>query len=330
MINWEELESKIPFSRDSGRIVRRNDTVDIEILMQLLRQEYGQQLDGNIDKRIKLNGSVKRASQVLGQVKVVLFSHLDIDILCGAPILRRRYVDSFLCQINAEYLRSLQKYQKVLLQRNNLLKLIAEGKADRSQLEFWDTELITKAVYITNARIKLIRELSAILESVHSQLSGSEVLGIRYVRIINRIPVADTGQECDMGNLKEIMGKIYENEVMQGMTLAGPHRDDIRFSINGRDVSIYCSRGQQRTAAISLRLSEASYIDSYCGDNPVLLMDDLFSELDTIRRKYIQEFISPYQQVIFTCADINHFDAATLHKAKLLKVTGNSIEPANP
>jgi DNA replication and repair protein RecF len=267
-----------------------------------------------VQKRIKINGVPRRAIDVIGQLNVVLFSPADIDLIGGAPSLRRRYLDITISQFNHKYLRSLQRYNKVLQQRNHLLKLIAEHRANVDQLDFWDKELLEHGGYIAEQRLSAVSDLNVLSQPIHREISSGENLQINYV------PSA-------IEDFPEGLKRIRQEEIARGMSLMGPHRDDLKFIVNDSDIGIYGSRGQQRTVALSLRLAETRLLQSKTGEEPVMLLDDVLSELDATRRHHLLSSISSYQQVLITTTDLDHFDPDFLDQATLLRVSSGNITP---
>jgi len=265
-------------------------------------------------KRIKINGVPRRAIDVIGQLNVVLFSPADIDLIGGAPSLRRRYLDITISQFNHKYLRSLQRYNKVLQQRNHLLKLIAEHRANADQLDFWDKELLEHGGYIAEQRLSAVSDLNVLSQPIHHEISSGENLQINYM------PSASE-------DFSEGLKRIRQEEIARGMSLMGPHRDDLKFIVNDSDIGIYGSRGQQRTVALSLRLAETRLLQSKTGEEPVMLLDDVLSELDATRRHHLLSSVSSYQQVLITTTDLDHFDPDFLDQATLLRVSSGNITP---
>jgi DNA replication and repair protein RecF len=267
-----------------------------------------------VQKRIKINGVPRRAIDVIGQLNVVLFSPADIDLIGGAPSLRRRYLDITVSQFNHRYLRSLQRYNKVLQQRNHLLKLIAEHHANVDQLDFWDKELLEHGGYIAEQRLSAISDLNVLSQPIHHEISSGENLQINYV------PSASE-------DFSEGLKRIRQEEIARGMSLMGPHRDDLKFMVNDSDIGIYGSRGQQRTVALSLRLAETRLLQSKTGEEPVMLLDDVLSELDATRRHHLLSSVSLYQQVLITTTDLDHFDPDFLSQSALFLVSWGNIAP---
>jgi len=299
-------------------------------------------------KHIKVNGVNKRALDLIGQVNVVLFLPEDIDLVAGSPSGRRRYLDATLCQIDPRYCRTLQKYNRVLTQRNHLLRTLRERQGDLDQLLFWDRSLVESGAYLVARRQEVIDELDRLAQAIHLELTGQkERLRLRYEPSFDpfRSPPPDyqLSLELDLPsepgiqqlgiNLSQVVDafraqlrEIRRREILQGMSLIGPHRDDLRFLVGGIDQTIYGSRGQQRTAALALKLAEVKLIGQEVGEQPILLLDDVMSELDDARRGYLMRMIDGAQQAILTTTDLKAYSTEFLAEVTLLRVREGRIE----
>ena len=312
LINWFAVTEELSAARILAQIKKRGGDLQVEIALRAVDPSP----EAHVQKRIRVNGVPRRAMDLVGQVNIVLFSCQDIDLIGGAPSQRRRYLDMTNSQTNPRYLRALQRYNKVLLQRNHLLKMVGERRADGNQLDFWDQELLEHGSYIIEQRQLLIAELNDLAQPIHRQLTAErEKLRIAYL--------PSTG----VTDFRDRLRDIREKEVAQGISLIGPHRDDIAFFTGDVNMNVYSSRGQQRTIALSIKLAEARFMLSKTGDEPILLLDDMLSELDSIRRKQVLESIASYQQVVITNTDLDHFNPDFLAEATLFRVRGGSIEP---
>lgn len=277
----------------------------------------------SVRKRIRVNDIARRATDLVGQVNVVMFGAQDIDLLSGTPLLCRRYLDLINSQTNSRYLRSLQRYHRVLQQRNHLLRLLQEHQAQPEQLEFWDSELVESGSYLVRQRSHLVEMLNELAKQIHWELSGgSEKLKIVYLPSI--------GKEKNLAEIdshfRQALSQTRRREIGQGVTLVGPHRDNLQFQVNETDMSRYGSRGQQRTVALSLKLAEAKYIYAQVGDAPILLLDDMLSELDQSRRHHLLAFIVPFEQVLITATDLDHFEPSFLDQATHFRVKQGIVE----
>ncbi|MCX5999254.1 MAG: DNA replication and repair protein RecF, partial [Chloroflexi bacterium] len=271
-----------------------------------------------VRKRIRVNEVPRRAADVLGQFNVVMFTSGDMDLITGTPDLCRRYLNLVNCQTDWRYLKCLQRYNRVLVPRNHLLRMLQEHRSPAEQMEFWDRELAENGSYITVQRQHLVTKLNDLARGIHLELSSRRGrLDLVYGPNVGiGASLADT-QSRFLGALHQARSR----EISQGTTLVGPHRDSLRFHVGGADV-----RGQQQTAVISLKLAEAQYMHAEVGDAPVLLLDDVFSELDQARRKHLLEAITGFQQVLVTAVDLDWFPAPFLAEAVKLRVREGTIE----
>jgi len=326
LVHWIASQDSQPFARLLAEVQRERGDIKVEIVLRgesTAPQTEIPPAPGR--KRIRVNGVARRATDLIGQVNAVIFSAQDIDLTGGTPSLCRRYLDLVSCQIDPRYLRSLQKYQKVLLQRNHLLRLLQEHQAQPEQLEFWDQELVESGSYLIQQRWHLIAALNELAENIHRDLSGSR----ERLKIIYLPSTGKEEEELDEieSQFRQDLNRLRGREVGQGMTLAGPHRDNLQFEINEADVGKYGSRGQQRTTVLSLKLAEAKYMHTQAGDAPVILLDDVLSELDQTRCQHLLEFVLPFQQVLITTTDLDRFEPSVLAQAAQLKVRQGNIEP---
>lgn len=281
-------------------------------------------------KRIKINGVVRRAVDLIGQLNVVTFSVHDIDLVGGEPALRRRYLDITISQIDHQYLRSLQRYQRVLWQRNQLLRAIAENRSSPDELAFWDKELVQTGAYLTVQREHTVAALNRLAQTIHDELSGGQgKLSLVYFRSIDKEKGKEESQIQETAEkFARALSAVRAREIAQGVSLVGPHRDDLRFLVNEIDAGVYGSRGQQRTVALALKLAEAKLMQSKTGEQPVLLLDDVLSELDAKRRHHLLDAAAQHEQVIITATDLDRFEPEFLKQATLFKVSQGVIEPS--
>ncbi len=301
LVRRDILDSEFPVSRLECQVERSAGNLHLEVAI-VGRTTDPQHRAG---KRVRVNGLPRRASDAVGQLSSVLFTTLDIDIVAGSPLLRRRYLDMMVSQVDRGYLRAMQKYQRVVQQRNSLLKRIGEREASASELSFWDQELAHASGTIMQARAEALGHVA--MQAAHhmERLSdGLDSVEITYRPAIggldaNDCPLDDTEWTARM---LRALAAIRAREIGAGITLAGPHRDDFDVQIHGLSAT-QASRAQQRTAALSLRLAEASFLRKVLADDPVVLLDDVLSELDARRRKGVLEFLDTFQQTLVTTAD---------------------------
>ncbi|MBN2098980.1 MAG: DNA replication/repair protein RecF [Dehalococcoidia bacterium] len=310
---------------------RARNEVKVEIVLRAERtislQAAGQTdaVIWSVRRQVRVNEVNRRSADLVGQINVVMFTAQDIELATGRSALCRRYLDAVNCQLDRDYLRSLQRYQKVLVQRNHLLRLLQEGRVGADQLDFWDEELVKSGSYIIMQRRCLVEALSGRAREIHRRISG----GAEELRIAYAPNVAAEGSMSEIGaGFKEVLEKKRKREILQGMTLAGPHRDSLLFTVYGADVARFGSRGQQQTVVLSLKLAEAKHMQAEVNDHPIILLDDVFSELDPQRRKHLLALVSLYQQVLITATDLDCFDQSFLAGTARFRVNRGIIEPA--
>lgn len=343
LINWSAAEEDIPFARIVAQVRKGSATHQVEIL--LLKESTARGV--RFRKRIKVNGINRRALDLIGQVNVVLFLPQDLRIVNGPPSLRRRYLNATICQIDPSYCRALQRYRKVLVQRNHLLRQLRERGGAPDELTFWDQRLVEDGAHLIGRRQDVVAELDRLTERVHYELTAQrERLQLLYNPSIapDRSRQGQLGPSTEQGEailsiptveglFRERLREMRAKEILQGMTLVGPQRDDLHFLVNERGMNPYGSRGQQRTITLSLKLAEVQLVRSEVGFQPVLLLDDVMSELDASRRLYLMGMIDPAQQVLITATDLASYAADFLRGAILFKVQEGKIErtaPAQP
>jgi DNA replication and repair protein RecF len=302
LVRRDILGSEFPVARLSAEVERSAGNLQLDLAV------VGRTTDPShrAGKRVRVNGVPRKASDAVGQLCAVLFTTLDIDIVAGPPLMRRRYLDMMISQVDRGYLRAMQKYQKVLQQRNSLLKRIQSREAGTHELNFWDQELAHAGGLIFWARADALGHIVPQATMQMERLSdGLEQLQLTYRPSLGGLdehdaPIDDSEWTARM--LKALQN-LRSREIGAGATLVGPHRDDVLVEIDEMPADSYASRAQQRTAALSMRLAEASYLRRALGDDPVVLLDDVLSELDARRRKGVLEYIDTFQQTLVTTAD---------------------------
>lgn len=250
----------------------------------------------NKSKGIAIDGvKIKKAAQLLGILNVVFFSPEDLSIIKNGPAERRRFVDMELCQLDSIYLYNLNQYNKIVNQRNKLLKDLYQNPSLKGTLDIWDMQLVEFGSRIIERRILFEEQLNDIIGAVHASLSGGkENLKVRYEPDVKAEEFA------------EAIRRNQEKDIRLKQTTTGPHRDDLAFIANGIDIRRFGSQGQQRTAALSLKLSEIELVKKMTNDTPILLLDDVLSELDSNRQNYLLNSIGQIQTII-TCTGLDEF-----------------------
>ncbi|MHB1417169.1 MAG: DNA replication/repair protein RecF [Chloroflexota bacterium] len=334
IVNWLALEDDQAVARLVGRCQREKGPVEVEIAVRASRADNGADDLPTVNaKRIRVNKTARRAIDLIGQVNVVMFTPQDIELVSGAPLLRRRYIDVTISQVDPQYCRTLAHYNRVVAQRNHLLRRIRDRHARNDQIQFWDEELVKAGTAITVQRRQALEELSELAEVYHRQLTGTgERLHIVYRPSIdldrclgNAVDLmADPSAAVSRG-FQEQLRRLQAREIAMGMSMLGPHRDDLQFLIDQVNVNSYGSRGQQRTVSLSLKLAESSFLNHHTGEKPILLLDDILSELDEPRRRFVVETIKNGQQVLITSTDLHAFPRSFLDEVALLAVENGAV-----
>lgn len=277
-------------------------------------------------KKAKLNGLEQRKlSDFIGSLNVVMFAPEDLEIVKGTPGIRRRFLDMEIGQVQPGYLYHLQQYQKVLLQRNNLLKQMWGGSPDQGvMLEIWNEQLVEHGVKIIKKRKQFIRKLQKWADHIHGGITGgSENLSLSYLPSFGEVEEEDEAVLLSQFMIK--LSQMKDQEIRRGMTLAGPHRDDLAFHINGNEAQVYGSQGQQRTTALSLKLAEIELIHEEIGEYPILLLDDVLSELDPYRQTQLIETFQSKVQTFITATGIESINASRLQDASIYHVQEGQV-----
>ena len=215
---------------------------------------------------------------------------------------RRRYLDILISQADPLYLRGLQRYQRVVQQRNQLLRVLREGRANAEELEFWNDELAREGAAVTQRRREAMKLLSSLCAQHHRELTEEgEELRMEYRPSVD---LGDSLSETE-SRFRQALSAFRQRELATSMTVVGPHRDDFKLLVNGMDMGTFASRGQARTLALTLRLAEVAYLAAVRGQGPIVLLDDVLSEMDAGRRRRVLEKVVQYQQVLITTTDLD-------------------------
>lgn len=326
-----------PFSRVEARVVRADGPQKIAVTVGI---ENDNGSGGALVKRVELNDRPRKVLDFIGEINVVMFLPEDIDLIASGPSVRRRYLDATICQVDNRYCKDLAEYTRVLAQRNAQLRLLSERgvRDDGGLLDIWDEQLVKPGAYIILRRHQVISRLDETALDLHPRLTGErERLRLAYLPRLELGHLAAHQLSLPMSNsllggggqltLAEVTARFADQlqagrreELARGMTLIGPHRDDVRFLVEGVDMTDFGSRGQQRSAALTLKLSEVALMREKKKDPPILLLDDVMSELDESRRAFMTELLVDYPQVFLTTTDLDQFPADFLARARLLRV----------
>ena len=304
------------------RDIIRFDQDESHIKMQIRKNDVPYRIDMHLKKNkpkgIAINGMpIRRASELFGIANVVCFSPEDLNIIKNGPSERRRFIDMELCQLNKLYVHSLVQYNKVLVQRNKLLKELAFRPDYGETLDVWDMQLVNYGKEVMEYRGDFVCRLNEMIHGIHARLSGQkEDLKICYE------------PDTDAVQFEEALKRSRPQDMKQKTTLCGPHRDDISFFVNGIDIRKFGSQGQQRTAALSLKLSELELVKQLIHDRPILLLDDVLSELDAGRQNHLLNAINDIQTII-TCTGVDDFVNNRFKIDKIFKVIDGAVVSEN-
>lgn len=325
LIAWGEAEDGTTrYARAVGGATAKGGALRVEIT---IAEQPGRPSVNEVPvrKQFKLNGSPKRASDVVGELKAVLFSPDDVMLVTGSPAGRRRYMDLTLCQIDHHYLRLLQEYGRILVQRNSLLQRLRGRPDPATLLEFWDDKLVAVGVEIMKARKAMLRVVNDFACEAYGDVAGPG----EELRLVYRPSLEDAADTPDVqvANLfRQRLTQLQTKEIYQGMTLCGPHRDDLQFLVNDRDAQAYGSRGQQRSIALALRLAELRYMTNRTGEEPLLLLDEAMAELDDERRHLLLQLMETHPQVLVSSANLGAFPPEFVERATLVHVREGSVD----
>jgi DNA replication and repair protein RecF len=293
-----------PGSRIEAEVVTGRSTRELSINLDV---------EGERTRRtIVVDGQKRRAFDLPGNFRVTLFWPDDLGLVKAGPEMRRRFLNQMLVQVEPGYARALSGLRRVLEQRNSLLKRIAGGDGGEDMLEAWNEELVRVGTEIVDARAKAVAELESEAARCHSQIAAGERLEIGY--------------EGPPENLAESVQNSLAEDLRRGSTSVGPHRDDVRIVLEGQDARAYASQGQQRTAVVSLKLAEAALIERRTGERPVLLLDDVLSELDGERRAALLQEVAAGGQVIVTSVEAGPFPPDLIARAMVWTVAEGKIQ----
>ncbi len=343
MLNWEALEMPEPIivGRLVATIAAQDETRTVE--MRLIREVKG---PGQISFRREalVNRNKVRLMDMLGQLQVVMFLPEDVNLISGAPSKRRRYLNIMLCQMDPQYCRILSQYNKVLEQRNASLRRLAEGQGNLDMLAIYSERLVELGSQVYARRAMFFDEISRETQRIHYEelTGGKESLRIGYLPRLqagqngtdHKIAVKLAGWLIEQQGDLESIGQRFAAElansqtadIARGSSSVGPHRDDWCFWINGRYLGDYGSRGQQRSAILSLKIAEIDWVSKRSSETPVLLLDEVLAELDERRRALLLKTVQNVEQAILTATDPTMFNAEFLHQATSMTVSAGRVQ----
>jgi len=281
-------------------------------------------------KGLRVNGIKRSAIDFVGNLNIVFFEADDLEIIHGSPGRRRRYLDILISQSNPAYLKSLQRYGQVVTQRNQLLRRIREGLSEENELAFWDERLAYEGALVTDSRRRSVDGLNEHAVPAHSELTDGDSLELAYRPRItassdDRPNVGEMTAEMIEQEMKRTLPSIRRREIAQGVTVIGPHRDDLEIRLNNNPAQNYASRGQTRTIALSLKLAEAIFVTRSTGRTPVLALDDILSELDPERRRLVLQAATKHEQVLLTSTEPGIVPQEFLETADIFTVMNGRV-----
>ena len=315
MIAWGAEEARV-----RAEVGRETGTLSIETLLRV---------DGA--RETKVGGeSVRRLTDLMGHVNVVVFAPDDLQLVKGAPALRRRFLDIEIAQVSPSYRHHFARYQRVLRQRNNLLRTIQGGHADAGLLEPWDVQLVQDGSRIVVKRAQTVRRLSEWSRRMHEAISGGrEALHLVYRPFFasESEDPADWWEEIPSVEeaFREALASCRREEIARGGTLVGPQRDDVAFLAGDVDLRYFGSQGQQRTAVLSCKLAELEFMKEEAGEYPILLLDDVMSELDDGRRAHFLGTVTGRINTFITTTNLRSFTGDILREASVFSIRAGTV-----
>lgn len=288
--------------------------IRMKVVKKGVTHKIDMHLKKNRTKGIAIDGvPIRKASELLGVLNIVFFSPEDLNIIKNGPVERRRFLDSEICQLSRLYLTQLMNYNKIIMQRNKLLKELSFSSQLLDTLDVWDLQLARCGRNVIRERFHFVERLNGILRNIHSSLTG----GREEILLVYEPNVSEEAFE-------ETLARNRERDLHFRQSTVGPHRDDFSVQVNGIDIRTFGSQGQQRTAALSLKLAEISLVEQEIRDTPVLLLDDVLSELDSSRQNYLLQSIHNIQTLV-TCTGLDDFIANRFTLDRIFQVDNGKV-----
>ena len=329
-INWDINEGP-KFAAIDGNIKKADRDIGVKVLIHSdsvskveNKSNERYKPSQNYKKTLTINGVSHQLSQFIGKVNVVLFDAEDMKLVYGAPSTRRKFIDICVSQTDSNYFKLLQAYNNVLANRNKLLKSLRYGHAEQDEIVFWDNQLVEHGSYLIQKRHEVINLMNTLINRIFkSILKNQEQISIYY---------SPNNKVQSYGSLDEIKSTFFQRlkehylqEVSQGFTMVGPHRDDIDIIMNENQAALFASRGQARSIALSFKLAQAEYIENTIKEQPIILLDDVLAELDKERKLFVMSKIIDYEQIILTTSDITQVPEEFLKSIGKLVVNNGII-----
>jgi len=313
MIDSSIIKENEQFCKLKGKVNINNLSRNLEFFLS------------NNEKKVSINNKqIKRLTDYISKFNIIIFTPDDLDLIKGSPGVRRKFLNVEIGQLDNNYLNILNDYNKLLKTRNEYLKRITNKKGlNEKYLEVLTDKLIEKAIYIYQKRFEFIGLLNERINLIYSDIMNRDNLSIKYSNNLNI-------KEFDSDAIKEILQNKFKNnlskEILLGTTLNGPHKDDIIFRLNENDIKTYGSQGQQRACILSVKLAEISIFKNKTNEMPLVLLDDIFSELDDTKKNNIIKYINKDMQVIITTTDLNQINEELLINSYIYKVQNGIVE----
>ncbi len=308
------------FARASAQVEHAGRREELEVVIHAPGAGPGQR------KRVRINGVNRRATALRPVLRTVLFAPEDMQLIVGSPSLRRNLLDALVAQREPTAVAAMSTYSRALTQRNSLLRRIREEEAERSELAYWDEVICDNGGQILDWRHETLEAMAQPLAAAHREIAPDEAT-LRLVYVSNVEPAVGEGNQAA---LRRRLRETSDKEVWNGATLVGPHRDDLALELDGRGLTEFASRGQQRTAILALKLAELDLLTELDGHPPLLLLDDVFSELDPERRAHLVRRIGSLPQAIVTTTTPDDLDPALVAASTLWQVEPGVVRPAGP
>jgi DNA replication and repair protein RecF len=338
LINFLAMHEQPAVTRLVGEFERKGRTHKLEVRLILDSNGNGGK---RLRKEVLVDGVKRTAQKAVGRFNAVMYLPQMTRILEDGPDQRRRYLNMALTQVVPGYAQALSKYSQTISQRNALLKILAERGGDREQLIYWDELLTQFGSLLIKARIDAIAEMEIIAAKIHLRLTGEqEVLRFAYQPAYDPLPKPENqfslgfttptdrssySREDLRNGFMQRLADLRGEEIARGVTTIGPHRDELRFLANGVDLGSYGSRGQVRTALLSLKLAEAAWMQKKTGTWPVMLLDEILAELDAKRRQDLLDYLADSEQTMMTTTDVNLFDPAFVEASTVWQIDAGRV-----
>lgn len=315
LIRWGEQQARV-----LADVAREHGTVRIEVLLQ-----------AGVAKRVRVNETpIRRLADLFGYLNVVAFTPDDLQLVKGSPSYRRQFLDYEIAQVSASYRDHLSRFNRVLRQRNSALRSLVEGSGSREAVAAWENQFVEHGSRVIVKRAEMIASLTPFASKIHDQITdGKERLNLVYRPFFISDDEHDSTDWNDYstvkGKFKAAIERMQPVEMRRGTSLVGPQRDDVWFTVNDIDARVFGSQGQQRTTVLSCKLAEIAYMEEQVGEPPVLLLDDVMSELDASRRKYLVDVVQDRIQTFITSAHAGDLGADLLAQADIFHIEQGRI-----